>query len=180
MSVSANQFHYMTSVAIALTVFGLVAKWYLWPAVRSRPPATALAPLFLYACLRVNGLMFLMPGLVSPQLPRTFSVPTAYGDLTAALLALVALFCVRTGNAAAMPMTWLFNIVGLTDLMYATYSSFRDQVDPTYLGTSYYLASINVPAMAVVHIVIFAYLLRTWTREAAASPVATSGSRRPA
>jgi hypothetical protein len=61
--------------------------------------------------------MFLMPGLVSPQLPRTFSVPTAYGDLSAALLALVALFCVRTGNAAAMPMTWLFNIVGLTDLI---------------------------------------------------------------
>lgn len=117
MPVSVNQLHYMTSVAIALAVFGLVAKWYLWPAVRSRPPATALAPLFLYACLRVNGLMFLMPGLVSPQLPRTFSVPTAYGDLSAALLALVALFCVRTGNAAAMPMTWLFNIVGLTDLI---------------------------------------------------------------
>ena len=136
MPVSVNQLHYMTSVAIALAVFGLVAKWYLWPAVRSRPPATALAPLFLYACLRVNGLMFLMPGLVSPQLPRTFSVPTAYVDLSAALLALVALFCVRTGNAAAKPMTWLFNIIGLTDLIYATYSSFTDQVDldlPRYL-----------------------------------------------
>jgi len=95
MPVSANQLHYMTSVAVALVVFSLVAKWYLWPAVRSRPPAVALPPLLLYACLRVNGLMFLMPGLVSPQLPRTFAVPTAYGDLSAALLALVALFCVQ-------------------------------------------------------------------------------------
>jgi hypothetical protein len=180
MPVSANQFHYMTSVAVALAVFSLVAKWYLWPAVRNRPPAVALPPLLLYASLRVNGLMFLMPGLVSPQLPGTFAVPTAYGDLSAALLALVALFCVRTGNAAAKPMTWLFNIIGLTDLTYATYSSFRDHVDPTYLGTSYYLASINVPAMTVVHIVIFAYLLRTWTGDPAVNAATTSVSRRPA
>jgi hypothetical protein len=43
MPVSVNQLHYMTSVAIVLAVFGLVAKWYLWPAVRSRPPATAIS-----------------------------------------------------------------------------------------------------------------------------------------
>jgi hypothetical protein len=30
MPVSANQFHYMRSVAVALAVFTLVAKWYLW------------------------------------------------------------------------------------------------------------------------------------------------------
>jgi len=33
-------------------------------------PKVALTPLLLYSCLRVNGLMFLMPGLVSPNLPR--------------------------------------------------------------------------------------------------------------
>jgi len=61
----------------------------------------------------------------------TFAVPTAYGDLSAALLALVALFPqARTGNAAAKPTTWLFNIIGLTDLTCATHSSFRDHIDP--------------------------------------------------
>jgi hypothetical protein len=45
----------------------------------------ALPPFLLYGCLRVNGLIFLMPGLVSPQLPGAFAVPTAYGDLTAAV-----------------------------------------------------------------------------------------------
>src|SRR6516165_11148906 len=180
MPLSANHIYFFVSYAVAFLVFGLIGKWYLWPAIRERAPAIALTPLLLYACLRVNGLMFLMPGLVSPQLPRTFAVPTAYGDLSAALLALVALFCVRTGNAAAKPMTWLFNIIGLTDLTYATYSSFRDHVDPTYLGTSYYLASINVPAMTVVHIVIFAYLLRTWTSDPAANAVTTPVSRRSA
>src|SRR5262249_54542614 len=79
-------------------------------------------------------------GLVSPQLPRAFAVPVAYGDLTAAVLALLALACVRYENAAAVPMVWLFNIVGLLDLTYANISTFKDHVDPTYLGVSYYLA----------------------------------------
>lgn len=48
----------------------------------------------------------------------------------------------------------------LLDLVYANISTFKDHVDPTYLGVSYYLAAINVPAMVVVHVVIFVYLLR--------------------
>ena len=105
-------------------------------------------------------MMFLMPGLVSPDLPRAFAVPTAYGDLTATLLALLALWPLRAGSALAVPMLWLFNVVGLLDLAYANISSVMDHVDPTYLGASYYLAAINVPAMVVIHILIFAYLIK--------------------
>jgi len=157
---SDNQLHYFISYAVAFLVFGLIGRWYLWPAIRDRDPKIALTPLLLYACLRVNGLMFLMPGLVSQSLPRTFAVPTAYGDLTAAVLALLALWPLRTGNALAVPMVWLFNIVGLLDLIYANISTFKDHVDPTYLGVSYYLAALNVPAMVVVHLLIFSYLMR--------------------
>jgi hypothetical protein len=157
----SNSFlYYFISFAVALLASGLIGKWYLWPALKERAPETALPPLLLYACLRVNGLMFLMPGLVSRELPRAFAVPTAYGDLTASLLALLALWPLRTGRAFALPMVWLFNTVGLLDLVYANISSIAGHVDPVYLGVAYYLAAINVPAMIVVHIVIFAYLLR--------------------
>ena len=105
-------------------------------------------------------MMFLMPGLVSRELPSAFAVPTGYGDLTAACLALLALWPLRTGSALAAPMVWVFNIAGLLDLIYANISTFKDHVDPTYLGVSYYLAVLNVPAMVVVHVLIFAYLLR--------------------
>jgi hypothetical protein len=104
--------------------------------------------------------MFLMPGLVSPDLPRAFAVPTAYGDLAAAILALLALWPVRIGSALAIPMVWLFNVVGFLDLVYANISTFKDHVDPTYLGVSYYLVVLNVPAMVVAHLVILAYVLR--------------------
>jgi len=157
---SDNQIHYFISYGMAFLGFGLIGKWYLWPAIKDRAPRTALTPVLLYACLRVNGLMFLMPGLVSRELPRAFAVPTAYGDLAAAILALLALWPVRTGSALALPMVWLFNVVGLLDLVYANISTFKDHVDPTYLGVSYYLAALNVPAMVVVHILIFTYLLK--------------------
>ncbi len=160
MLLSGNHIRYFISYSVAFLTFGLIARWYLWPAMKDRTPKIALTPLLLYACLRVNGLMFLMPGLVSPELPRAFAVPTAYGDLTAVFLALLALWPVRTENAFAVPMVWLFNIVGLLDLVYANISTFKDHVDPTYLGVSYYLAVLNVPAMVVVHVLIFVYLLR--------------------
>jgi hypothetical protein len=97
-------------------------------------PKIALSPLLLYACLRVNGLMFLMPGLVSQDLPRAFAVPTAYGDLAAAVLALLALWPLRAEKAAATPMVWIFNIEGMLDLIYANISTFKDHVEPTSLG----------------------------------------------
>jgi hypothetical protein len=163
--ISGNHVHFFISYATAFLVFGLIAKWYVWPAIKDRAPRVALPPLLLYACLRVNGLMFLMPGLVAPDLPGAFAVPTAYGDVTAAALALIALACIRAGNSLAAPMAWLFNIVGFLDLIYANVSTFKDNVDPVQLGVSYYLAVLNVPAMLVVHVMIFLYLLRPQPRE---------------
>ena len=154
-----NFLNYFLSYAVAFVAFSLVGRWYLWPAINGRPPRSALPPLLLFASFRVNGLMFLMTGLVSPQLPKAFAVPTAYGDLTAAVLALLALWPLRAEMRAAVAMVWLFNIVGLLDLLYANIATFRENVDPTYLGTAYYLATLNVPAMVVVHVTIFAYLL---------------------
>ena len=117
MTLSSHHIHYFISYAVAFVAFGLVAKWYLWPAIRHRAPEVALTPLLLYACL-------------------------------------------RGGLAIALPMVWLFNVVGLLDLVYANISTFKDQVDPVLLGVAYYLAALNVPAMVVVHVLIFFYLLR--------------------
>ena len=164
MQLTANHIHFFISYAIAFIAFGLIGKWYVWPLIKDRALKPALTPLLLYACLRVNGLMFLMTGLVSPDLPGAFAVPTAYGDLTAVILALLALACVRFESALAVPMLWLFNTVGLLDLIYANISTIKDHVDPAQLGATYYLAVLNVPAMVVVHVLIFAYLLRPTTK----------------
>ena len=76
------------------------------------------------------------------------------------VLALIALGALRNGLAFATAAVWLFNLAGTADLIYANVSTFVDKVDPTMLGVSYYLAVVNVPAMIVVHILIFLHLLR--------------------
>jgi len=160
MQITPNHIHFMISYAVAFLVFGLIAKWYIWPLIKNEGLKVAMTPLLLYACLRVNGLMFLMPGLVSPELPSAFAVPTAYGDLTAVILALLTLACIRFGTALAVPMLWLFNIVGLLDLIYGNISSLAYNVDPAQWSAAYYLVVLNVPAMVVVHLLMIAYLLR--------------------
>ncbi len=160
MAITSSHIYFFISYAVAFIAAGLAAKWYLWPAIAWRDPEAALTPLLLYACLRVNGLMFLMPGIVSTDLPEAFARPVAYGDVTAVLLALGALGALRRGLSLAILAVWVFNLEGTADLIYANISTFKDHVDPTSLGTAYYLAVINVPVMIVVHVVIFLYLLR--------------------
>ena len=160
MTINSNHIYFFISYAVAFVAAGLIAKWYVWPALIARDAATALSPLLLYACLRINGLMFLIPGVVAPELPQGFARPTAYGDLASALLALLALGLLRTRAQAAIPAVWLFNVIGISDLIYANVSTFKDHVDPASLGAAYYLAVLNVPVMIVVHVMIFAYLLR--------------------
>ena len=80
-----------TSVALSFVAWGIIAARYLWPALRHKPRARALRPLLLLHSFRFIGLAFLVPGVVSPNLPGAFAIPAAYGDLVAAVLALLAL-----------------------------------------------------------------------------------------
>lgn len=168
MQISVNLAYFFISYAVAFLVFGLIGKWYVWPSIKDRSIKIALTPLLLYSCLRINGLMFLMPGLVSPELPSAFAIPTASGDFIAVLLALLALAFVRHESAFAVAAVWLFSIAGLLDLMYGNISSLGANIDPAQWGVSYYLVVLNVPAMVVVHVLIIAYLLRHRSRRQSA------------
>jgi hypothetical protein len=84
------------SVGLGFVVWGIIAGQYLWPALRSLPRARALRPLLLLHSFRFIGLAFLVPGVVLPTLPDAFARPAAYGDLIAAVLALLALAGLRS------------------------------------------------------------------------------------
>src|SRR5262249_36924876 len=79
------------SIALSFLAWGIIAARSLWPALRSQPRVRALQPLLLLHSFRFVGLAFLVPGVVSPDLPAAFARPAAYGDLIAAVLALLAL-----------------------------------------------------------------------------------------
>src|SRR5262245_49994582 len=111
------------SVLLSLLVWGLIGARDIWPALRTRPRAQALRPLLLLHAFRFMGLVFLVPGVVSPGLPDGFARPAAYGDLTTSLLALLALATLHSRSGTML--VWIFNVVGTVDLLNAFYQGNR-------------------------------------------------------
>lgn len=143
-------------LVLSLIVYALVAKWYVAPWLAEKPIHQALIPLIFPHALRHLGLMFLVPGVVAQTLPSSFASTVAYGDLVSGLLALLSLVALRGGWGLALPLVWLFNIVGTVDLLNAL--SHADA--PPHLQTTWYIPTFWVPILLVTHAMIFARLLR--------------------
>jgi hypothetical protein len=102
-------------------------------------------------------MVFLVPSVVGASLQPAFAVPAAYGDLLAALLALLAIVALRSRWPFGLPLVWLFNVVGTVDLVNALAQGIRLNVS---LGAAYYIPTFAVPALFVTHAMIFAMLVR--------------------
>ena len=107
-----------TSVAFGFIAWAVVATLYIWPQLRTRSRIAALRPLLVLHAFRFIGLSFLVPGVVSPDLPIAFTRGAAYGDIVAAILALAALATLRSGVGIAL--VWAFNLWGSFDLLNAS------------------------------------------------------------
>ena len=84
---------FFVSIAFSFIAWGIVTARYIWPELRLRQRAEALRPLLILHSFRFIGLAFLVPGVVSPDLPPAFAHSAAYGDIIAAILALLSLRC---------------------------------------------------------------------------------------
>lgn len=147
------------SIVTSLLSYGLIARWYVTPALEAMPRAKALTPLLLPHSFRHIGMTFLIPGVTAEVLDPRFANPAAYGDLLAAVLALVAIAALRWRWTAAIPLVWIFNIEGSLDLLNALYRGFRYTPDG-HLGATYFIPAVIVPALLVTHFIVFKLLLR--------------------
>ena len=145
--------------ALSLVVYALLAKWYVAPWLAEKPLNQALIPLVFPHAFRHIGMVFLVSGVVAQPLPKGFSYPAAYGDLATGLLALLALVSLRGKWGLALPLVWLFNVVGTVDLVNAVFQGLRLQVLSGF-GAAWYIPTFLVPALLVTHFMIFARLLR--------------------
>ena len=144
-------------VLLSFVLFTLVARWYVSPRLAALPVGRALQPLLVLHATRHIGLVFLVPTVVGSTLPTAFAAAAAYGDLLAGVLALAALVALRARARVAMPLTWLFNVAGLLDLVNAFYQGLTHDVQ---LGAAYYIPTFIVPALVVTHVMMFGMLLR--------------------
>ena len=153
-----TQFAFFASIAFSLIAWGMVAARYIWPELRIRQRAEALRPLLILHSFRFIGLAFLVPGVVSPDLPSAFAHSAAYGDIIAAILALLALILLP--SASGVVIAWIFNVWGTVDLFNAFYQANHAGVMPGQFGAAYFIPTFIVPLLLITHGLGFGILLR--------------------
>jgi hypothetical protein len=149
------------STGFSFIAWGIASAHYLWPHLRSQKRGEAVRPILLLHSFRFVGLAFLVPGVVSSDLPAAWAGPAAYGDLVAAVLALLALSGLE--GRLGMVLVWLFNVWGSADLLYAFYQGNQVGLEPGQLGAGYFIVTVLVPLLLVTHGLVFWLLLRGGT-----------------
>ena len=153
-----SQLWFFGSIAFSLIAWGMVTAQYIWPELRLRQRAEALRPVLILHSFRFVGLAFLVPGVVSPDLPSAFAHPAAYGDIIAAILALLAL--ISMPSASGVVIAWIFNIWGTADLFNAFYQANHAGVMPGQFGATYFIPTFIVPLLLITHGLAFRILLQ--------------------
>lgn len=146
------------SVALSFVAWGLVTAQVIWPELRERTFEDAMRPLLILHSFRFVGLSFLIPGVVSGDLPVNFTFDAAYGDIVAMLLAVAALAALRT--RLGIPLVWIFNLWGSIDLLNAFYQASAGGIMPGHLGATYFIPTVLVPLALITHGLMFRLLVR--------------------
>jgi hypothetical protein len=160
----SQQLLFFVSIAFSFIAWGLVTARYIWPELRLRQRADALRPLLILHSFRFIGLAFLVPGVVSSDLPPVFAQSAAYGDFIAAILALLTLLTLRTGTGAVL--AWIFNLLGFADLLNAFYQANHAGLSAGQLGAMFFIPTVIVPLLLITHGLAFRILLQHQTEPA--------------
>jgi hypothetical protein len=134
---------------------------YLWPRLKSMDLVAAQRAIATLHSFRFFGLVFMLPGVVGPNLPASFSTFAAHWDFATGVLAILALLTVRI-----RPLFWLFvvafNLVGASDLIINYYHAIQAGVPALagQFGGTYVIPILYVPLLMITHVAAFYLLAR--------------------
>jgi hypothetical protein len=148
-------------------VLGYVAcllcfRIYVFPRLKSMDRVDAQRAIATLHSFRFFGLVFILPGVVGPNLPAGFATLAAYGDFATGILAILALLMVRR-----RPLFWFFvvafNFVGASDIFVDYYHAIRAGLPALagQLGASYVIPILYVPILMITHVAAFYLFLRS-------------------
>ena len=151
------QIHLVLGYVAWLLCFGA----YILPWLRSMDRVAAQRAIATLHSFRFFGLVFILPGVVSPDMPASFATFAAYGDFATGLLAIMALITV-----GIRPVFWLFviafNLAGATDIVVDYYHAIQAGL-PAHaeeLAAAYAIPVIYVPLLMITHVTAFYFLMR--------------------
>lgn len=154
------------SIFLLHLVLGYVAwlmcfRAYVWPRLASMDRRDAQRAIATLHSFRFFGLVFILPGVVGPQLPHDFATFAAGGDLVAGLLALAALLAARTRVLFGLLVAG-YNVVGVADLLvdYGHGIALGLPALSGQLGAAYAIPVLVVPLLMITHVAAFYLLAR--------------------
>lgn len=152
---------FLTHLVLGYVAWLLCFGAYVWPWLKSMDRVASQRAIATLHSFRFFGLVFILPGVVSPNLPASFATFAAYGDFATGVLAMLALLTVRI-----RPLFWAFvvafNLMGTVDLITDYYQAIQADL-PAHaglLGATYAIPVIYVPLLMITHVVAFYFLLR--------------------
>lgn len=157
-----DYFVLFSSLTLATIAYAAIAKAHVLPRLAALPRSKALEALIWPHAFRFVGLAFLIPGVTAEPLDPRFATAAAYGDLVAAVLALLAIAGLRRGWSAALLVVWAFNIEGFLDLANAVVQGLRF-VPIGAFGATFFIPTVIVPLLLVTHVLVFRLLLQSPT-----------------
>ena len=152
---------FQTHLVLGYVAWLLCFGAYGLPWLRSMDRVAAQRAIATLHSFRFFGLVFLVPGVVSPNLPASFALFAAYGDFATGVLAMLALLTVRM-RPLFWPFVVAFNLVGMVDLIVDYYHAIQIGLPARAgeLGATYAIPIIFVPLLMITHIVALYFLVR--------------------
>jgi hypothetical protein len=155
------QMHLVLGYVACLLCF----RVYVLPRLKLMEPSEAQRVIAAVHSFRFFGLVFLLPGVVGPNLPAGFATFAAYGDFGTGVLAMLAVLTVRV-----RPLFWFlvvaFNLVGSADILLDYYHAIRVGLPAVagQLGAAYAIPILYVPVLLITHFFAFYWLVRPRAR----------------
>jgi hypothetical protein len=142
---------------------------YVWPRLKSMGQVEAQRAIATLHSFRFFGLVFIVPGVVGPNLPADFAVFAAYGDFATGVLAMLALLTVRI-RPLFWPFIVAFNLVGAVDIIVDYYHGNQAGLPALAgeLGATYAIPIVYVPILMITHVVALYLLVRPQPKAALA------------
>ena len=94
-------------------------NWWIKPRLAHLSVEMAVLPLVFLNTFRYLGLSFMAKEQFYDGFPSEFLNTVGIWDMSTAILAIIAAVAIKGKWKLALPLVWLFNIVGMTDLLTA-------------------------------------------------------------
>ena len=134
---------------LSFVIFALAAVWYVAPWLRTREPAEALVPQLWVHAFRHVALQIFSAQQFGFAVSNGARDQIAAGDVTGAILAVIAIVALRYRVRVAPLLVWAFVAESVFDLANSTIAGVREQLFATASGVTWLILTFYVPLLWV-------------------------------